>query len=132
MSNDVYRLSVSVTGDGWSAQLPNALAAVSPSPQVLAPHQVERTTAYKRNQNREAVEAFLQTVREIAAGTGNLLPPMKEAFLAGEHVTFQLGARARRIAPMPARQAPVSQRSSAPARHGVMRGRCPVSASSAL
>jgi methylmalonyl-CoA mutase N-terminal domain/subunit len=51
--------------------------------QEMVARQVERTTAYKRNQNCEAVDASLQTVREIAAGTGNLLSPMKEAFLAG-------------------------------------------------
>lgn len=51
--------------------------------QEMVARQMARTTEYKRNQNREAVDTALQTVRDVAAGTENLLPPMKQALLAG-------------------------------------------------
>lgn len=51
--------------------------------QDMVARQVARTTAYKEHQDRAAVDAALATVREVAAGTSNLLPPMKQAFLAG-------------------------------------------------
>ena len=51
-------------------------------PEMVA-RQVARTTAFKQIQNRAAVETALATVREIAAGTENLLPPMKQALLTG-------------------------------------------------
>lgn len=51
--------------------------------QEMVARQMERTTAYKRNQNREAVDTALEKVRHVAEGTDNLLPPMKQAFLAG-------------------------------------------------
>ena len=51
--------------------------------QEMVARQVARTTAYKQKQDRVAVEGTLATVREVANGTGNLLPPMKEALLAG-------------------------------------------------
>ena len=51
--------------------------------QEMVARQVARTTAFKQNQNRAAVETALATVREIAAGSGNLLPPMKQALLTG-------------------------------------------------
>lgn len=51
--------------------------------QEMVARQMARTTDYKRNQNRAAVDAALQTVRDVAAGTENLLPHMKQAFLAG-------------------------------------------------
>jgi methylmalonyl-CoA mutase N-terminal domain/subunit len=45
--------------------------------------QVERVKAYKAAQDRAAIEPLLEQVRGTARGTGNLLPAMKEAFLAG-------------------------------------------------
>lgn len=51
--------------------------------QEMVARQVHRTTEYKRNQDRAAVDTALQAVREAAAGTDNLLPFMKQALLAG-------------------------------------------------
>lgn len=51
--------------------------------QEMVSRQMERTTAYKRNQDRAAVDAALQTVRDVAEGTDNLLPHMKQALLDG-------------------------------------------------
>lgn len=51
--------------------------------QEMVSRQMERTTAYKRNQDHVAVKAALQTVRKVAEGTDNLLPHMKKALLAG-------------------------------------------------
>ncbi|MGI8476941.1 MAG: acyl-CoA mutase large subunit family protein [Thermomicrobiales bacterium] len=45
--------------------------------------QIERTTAYKRDQDAPRVAAALAAVTGVAAGTENLLPVMKDAFLAG-------------------------------------------------
>ena len=51
-------------------------------PEVVA-RQVERVIAYKAAQDRTAIEGLLQQVRDTATGTGNLLPVMKDALLAG-------------------------------------------------
>jgi len=51
-------------------------------PEVVA-RQVERVQAWKAGQDRPAVDAALDRVRETARGTANLLPPMKDALLAG-------------------------------------------------
>lgn len=51
--------------------------------QEMVAGQVARTAAYKQNQDRAAVDAALQVVRDVAAGTDNLLPSMKQALLAG-------------------------------------------------
>jgi methylmalonyl-CoA mutase N-terminal domain/subunit len=50
---------------------------------AAAERQVARTAAYKRAQDREAVDAALTVVAEAARGDANLLPPMKAALLAG-------------------------------------------------
>ncbi|MDP9327972.1 MAG: methylmalonyl-CoA mutase family protein [Actinomycetota bacterium] len=44
--------------------------------------QIERTKALRASRDQQAVEAALAAVRETAAGTENLLPPMKEALRA--------------------------------------------------
>ena len=49
----------------------------------MVARQVARVTRYKADQDRPAVDAALATVRSTAEGTGNLLPPMKAALLAG-------------------------------------------------
>jgi methylmalonyl-CoA mutase N-terminal domain/subunit len=49
----------------------------------MVARQVARVTAYKAEQDREAVDVALAAVRVTAEGTGNLLPPMKAALLAG-------------------------------------------------
>jgi methylmalonyl-CoA mutase N-terminal domain/subunit len=51
-------------------------------PEVVA-RQVERVIAYKAAQDRTAIDGLLQRVRDTATGTGNLLPVMKDALLAG-------------------------------------------------
>ncbi|MCA9832952.1 MAG: methylmalonyl-CoA mutase [Thermomicrobiales bacterium] len=51
--------------------------------QEMVARQVARTTAYKEHQDHEAVDAALQTVRNVANGEDNLLPYMKQALLAG-------------------------------------------------
>ena len=45
--------------------------------------QIERTTAHKRNQDAPRVAAALALVTDVAAGSENLLPVMKDAFRAG-------------------------------------------------
>jgi methylmalonyl-CoA mutase N-terminal domain/subunit len=50
---------------------------------AAAERQVARTAAYKRSQNRAAVDAALAVVADAARGDANLLPPMKAALLAG-------------------------------------------------
>jgi methylmalonyl-CoA mutase N-terminal domain/subunit len=45
--------------------------------------QVERVKAYKTAQDRSVIDPLLEDVRRTARGTGNLLPVMKQAFLAG-------------------------------------------------
>jgi methylmalonyl-CoA mutase N-terminal domain/subunit len=50
---------------------------------VVVARQVERVIAYKAAQDRAVIGPLLQRVRDTAAGTGNLLPVMKEALLAG-------------------------------------------------
>ncbi len=49
----------------------------------MVARQVARVTRYKAEQDRAAVGAALATVRSTAEGTGNLLPVMKAALLAG-------------------------------------------------
>jgi len=51
-------------------------------PEVVA-RQVERVTAHKAAQDLAVIGPSLDRVRDVANGTGNLLPPMKEALLAG-------------------------------------------------
>jgi len=51
--------------------------------QEMVARQIARVTAYKDAQDREAVDAALADIREIAAGEANLLPVMKDALLAG-------------------------------------------------
>src|SRR5699024_10492160 len=51
--------------------------------QEMVDRQMARVTAYKAEQDRDAVDAALARVREVAAGEDNLLPIMKEALLAG-------------------------------------------------
>jgi methylmalonyl-CoA mutase, N-terminal domain len=51
--------------------------------QEMVKRQVARVTAYKENQDREAVDAALAAVRMTAQGTDNLLPVMKDALLVG-------------------------------------------------
>ena len=45
--------------------------------------QIDRTRAYKESQDRQAVEAACERVRQTANGDGNLLVFMREALLAG-------------------------------------------------
>ena len=66
--------------DDSSEEAPIALHKID---QEMVARQMARTTAYKQNQDRAAVDAALQNVRDIAAGTDNLLPHMKQALLAG-------------------------------------------------
>lgn len=51
--------------------------------QEMVARQIDRVKAYKRDQDRDAVNAALAMVRATAEGTGNLLPIMKEALIAG-------------------------------------------------
>jgi methylmalonyl-CoA mutase, N-terminal domain len=51
--------------------------------QEATKRQVARVSDYKAAQNKEAVKAALDAVTETANGSGNLLPVMKDAFLAG-------------------------------------------------
>ena len=48
--------------------------------------QVERLSRHKASRDNEAVQAKLRDVTEVANGTGNLLPPMKEALRAGASI----------------------------------------------
>jgi methylmalonyl-CoA mutase N-terminal domain/subunit len=50
--------------------------------QVVA-RQVERVKAYKAAQDRRTIDPALEALRKAARGTENLLPVMKQAFLAG-------------------------------------------------
>ncbi|MGN6485433.1 MAG: methylmalonyl-CoA mutase family protein, partial [Thermomicrobiales bacterium] len=50
---------------------------------AVVDEQVRRVQAYKATQDMDAIAPFLQRVREVAAGTDNLLPVMKDALLAG-------------------------------------------------
>ena len=45
--------------------------------------QTDRVRAHRANRDQQAVEASLRAVRETAAGTSNLLIPMREALRAG-------------------------------------------------
>ena len=45
--------------------------------------QVARVKAYKSTQDRPVIDPLLEQVRATARGSGNLLPVMKQAFLAG-------------------------------------------------
>ena len=51
--------------------------------QEMVARQIDRTKAYKANQDRNAVDAALEEVRQVARGDANLMPPMKQALLAG-------------------------------------------------
>lgn len=51
--------------------------------QEMAARQIDRVKAYKRDQDRDAVDAALAGVRATAEGTENLLPVMKDALVAG-------------------------------------------------
>jgi methylmalonyl-CoA mutase N-terminal domain/subunit len=51
--------------------------------EAMVARQVERVQAYKAAQDARVIAPALATVREVAKGTGNLLPPMKDALLAG-------------------------------------------------
>jgi methylmalonyl-CoA mutase N-terminal domain/subunit len=50
--------------------------------QTETARQIERTKALRASRDQEAVDSSLAVVRETAGGTGNLLPPMKEALRA--------------------------------------------------
>jgi methylmalonyl-CoA mutase N-terminal domain/subunit len=50
--------------------------------QTETARQIERTKALRASRDQEAVDASLAVVRQTAAGTANLLPPMKEALRA--------------------------------------------------
>ena len=50
---------------------------------AVVEEQVRRVQAYKAAQDLDAIAPHLQRVRDVAAGTENLLPVMKEALLAG-------------------------------------------------
>ena len=50
---------------------------------VTVEEQTARVTAYKASQDRAVVDSALARVESAARGTDNLLPVMKEAFLAG-------------------------------------------------
>lgn len=50
---------------------------------AVVAQQIERVKAYKATQDRAAIDPLLACVRETAAGTGNLLPVMKAALIAG-------------------------------------------------
>ncbi len=54
--------------------------------------QVRRVTSWKAAQDRAGVEAWCERVRSSARGTGNLLPIMKEALLAGATLGQVAGA----------------------------------------
>ncbi len=59
---------------------------------ALEPEQIRRLTAWKESRQAEAVAAALTGLRETAAGTGNVLPPMKQALAAGATVGEVSGA----------------------------------------
>jgi methylmalonyl-CoA mutase, N-terminal domain len=50
--------------------------------QTETARQIDRTKALRASRDQEAVDSSLAVVRETAGGTGNLLPPMKEALRA--------------------------------------------------
>jgi methylmalonyl-CoA mutase N-terminal domain/subunit len=54
--------------------------------------QVERLSKHKESRDNEAVQARLADLTEVAEGTGNLLPPMKEALRAGASIGEVCGA----------------------------------------
>jgi methylmalonyl-CoA mutase N-terminal domain/subunit len=51
-----------------------------------AARQVERLRAFRASRDADAVDVALARVGEVAAGPGNLLPPMREALRAGATV----------------------------------------------
>jgi methylmalonyl-CoA mutase N-terminal domain/subunit len=65
-----------VAEDGIGAQIQRIDRA-------LVEKQMARVTAYKAAQDRGLVDAALDRVETAARGTDNLLPVMKDAFLAG-------------------------------------------------
>jgi methylmalonyl-CoA mutase N-terminal domain/subunit len=54
--------------------------------------QVERLTTFKESRDSNAVAARLQALREVAGGSGNLLPPIKAALSSGASIGEVCGA----------------------------------------
>ena len=54
--------------------------------------QVARLTAFKADRDQELVARRLEELRDVARGTGNLLPPIKEALRAGGSIGEVCGA----------------------------------------
>jgi methylmalonyl-CoA mutase, N-terminal domain len=54
-------------------------AEVFPIDPALEPHQVDRVRRTRKERDQAAVDAALADLRATAQGTGNLLPPMKQA-----------------------------------------------------
>lgn len=79
-SGDEIVVGVNRFVDESAAESPIKLHKID---QRMVARQIERTKGYKANQDREAVKAALDTVREIAHGDSNLLPSMKQALLIG-------------------------------------------------
>jgi methylmalonyl-CoA mutase N-terminal domain/subunit len=48
--------------------------------------QVERLKAFKEARDQDALQRKLEELRDVARGTGNLLPPIKEALRAGASI----------------------------------------------
>ena len=63
-------------------ETPGSMELLRIDPEVVA-RQVDRVLAWKAAQDRTVIDPLLQQVRDTAAGSGNLLPVMKEALLAG-------------------------------------------------
>lgn len=66
-------------------ETPGSMELLRIDPEVVA-RQVDRVLAWKAAQDRTILDPLLQRIRDTAAGTGNLLPVMKEALLAGATV----------------------------------------------
>src|SRR5215211_3932750 len=72
-----------VVGVNKYAETESASVPIQRIDQAATARQIERARAYKAAQDQDAVERARSTVRETATGTGNLLPVMKAALLAG-------------------------------------------------
>jgi len=72
-----------VVGVNKYAETESASVPIQRIDQAATARQIERARAYKAAQARDAVADTLAAVRETATGTGNLLPVMKAALLAG-------------------------------------------------
>ena len=72
-----------VVGVNKYAESESASVPIQRIDQAATNRQIERTRAYKAAQDRAAVDRALAAVRETAGGSGNLLPVMKSALLAG-------------------------------------------------